>query len=86
MGDSILIVKVSSETTAGRFTVIDNYAHEGNAAPLHVHHMTLPGLISRCTLPARYELSQFWNFVSVSVAFVRVRQSCVRDQRRPIPA
>ena len=37
-GDSLSIIKVSTETSAGRIAVIDNYAVEGAAAPLHVHH------------------------------------------------
>ena len=37
-GDSLSIIKTSAETTAGRITVIDNYAVEGAAAPLHIHH------------------------------------------------
>lgn len=37
-GDSLSIIKTSSETTAGRIAVIDNYAVEGAAAPLHIHH------------------------------------------------
>ena len=37
-GDSLSIIRASAETTAGRITVIDNYAVEGAAAPLHIHH------------------------------------------------
>jgi hypothetical protein len=37
-GDSLVIIKASAETSAGRITVIDNYAVEGAAPPLHVHH------------------------------------------------
>jgi len=37
-GDSLAIIKASTETTAGRIAVIDNYAVEGAAAPLHIHH------------------------------------------------
>ncbi|HEY6665914.1 MAG TPA: quercetin 2,3-dioxygenase [Propionibacteriaceae bacterium] len=37
-GDSLAIIKASAETSAGRIAVIDNYAVEGAAPPLHVHH------------------------------------------------
>jgi mannose-6-phosphate isomerase-like protein (cupin superfamily) len=37
-GDSLCIIKAATETSAGQITVIDNYAAEGAAAPLHIHH------------------------------------------------
>ncbi len=37
-GDSLAIIKASSETTAGRITVIDNIACAGAAPPVHIHH------------------------------------------------
>jgi mannose-6-phosphate isomerase-like protein (cupin superfamily) len=37
-GNSLAIIKASAETTAGRITVIDNYAVKGAAPPLHIHH------------------------------------------------
>lgn len=37
-GDSLAIIKVSTETSAGRIAVIDNYGVEGASPPLHVHH------------------------------------------------
>jgi mannose-6-phosphate isomerase-like protein (cupin superfamily) len=35
---ALAIVKASSETTAGRVTVIEHLAPQGSGAPLHVHH------------------------------------------------
>jgi mannose-6-phosphate isomerase-like protein (cupin superfamily) len=37
-GDSLAIIRASADTTAGRITVIDNYASSGAAPPLHIHH------------------------------------------------
>jgi quercetin dioxygenase-like cupin family protein len=37
-GDSLAIIKAASETTGGQIAVVDNYAAEGAAAPLHIHH------------------------------------------------
>jgi mannose-6-phosphate isomerase-like protein (cupin superfamily) len=37
-GDSLCIVRASSEATDGRITLIDNYAYRGAASPLHTHH------------------------------------------------
>jgi mannose-6-phosphate isomerase-like protein (cupin superfamily) len=37
-GDSLAIIKATSETTAGRLTVIDNYGRRGPGSPLHIHH------------------------------------------------
>lgn len=35
---ALAIVKASSETTAGRVTVIEHLAPEGSGPPVHVHH------------------------------------------------
>jgi mannose-6-phosphate isomerase-like protein (cupin superfamily) len=35
---ALAIVKTSSETTAGRVTVIEHLAPEGSGPPVHVHH------------------------------------------------
>ena len=35
---SLAILKASTETTAGRVTVIEQVARQGNGPPLHVHH------------------------------------------------
>ena len=35
---ALVIVKASSETTAGRVTVIEHLAPEGSGPPVHVHH------------------------------------------------
>lgn len=35
---ALVIVKASSETTAGRVTVIEHLVPEGSGPPLHVHH------------------------------------------------
>jgi mannose-6-phosphate isomerase-like protein (cupin superfamily) len=37
-GDSLAIIRASADTTAGRITVIDNYASSGATPPLHIHH------------------------------------------------
>jgi hypothetical protein len=37
-GGSLAIIKAASETTGGQIAVVDNYAAEGAAAPLHIHH------------------------------------------------
>jgi mannose-6-phosphate isomerase-like protein (cupin superfamily) len=37
-GDSLAIIKAASKTTGGQIAVVDNYAAEGAAAPLHIHH------------------------------------------------
>lgn len=36
--NALAILKATSETTAGRVTVIEHLAPQGSGAPLHVHH------------------------------------------------